>query len=107
MERQHGNFYLEDVSQRQVLVCQYQNCLARGSAQVLAAFQAHPVPEAHVQASGCLGQCNMGPNVRVLPDEVWYCRVQPQDVPTVVAEHLQTGHLVEPLLHPRFHPKIV
>nr|WP_290221421.1 (2Fe-2S) ferredoxin domain-containing protein [Trichocoleus desertorum] len=99
---------MEDAAgQRQVLVCQYQNCLARGSAQVLAAFQAHLVPEADIQATGCLGQCNMGPNVRVVPDEVWYCRVQPSDVPTVVKEHLQSGHAVEPLLHPRFHPKRV
>jgi len=96
---------LEDASQRQVLVCQYQNCLARGSAEVLAAFQAHPVPEAKIEASGCLGQCNLGPNVRVLPDEVWYCRVQAEDVPAIVAEHLQAGQAVERLLHPRFHAK--
>ncbi|MBD2122727.1 ferredoxin [Trichocoleus sp. FACHB-262] len=97
---------MEDpAGQRQVLVCQYQNCLARGSAQVLAAFQSQPVPDASISASGCLGQCNMGPNVRVVPDEVWYCRVQPSDVPAVVEEHLQAGHAVESLLHPRFHPK--
>ncbi|HEY9860101.1 MAG TPA: (2Fe-2S) ferredoxin domain-containing protein [Candidatus Obscuribacterales bacterium] len=93
--------------QRQVLVCQYQNCLARGSAEVLAAFQAHPVSDTSIHASACLGQCNMGPNVRVVPDEVWYCRVQARDVPTVIEDHLQAGYAVEPLLHPRFHPKSV
>lgn len=90
---------------RQVLVCQYINCLGNGSAEVLAAFSALAIPGIVVIGSECQGQCNMGPTVRVLPDEIWYCRVKPQDVPEIVEQHLQQGKPVDRLLHPRFHPK--
>lgn len=90
---------------RQVLVCQYVNCCANGSAKVLAAFMNDPVPGVVVTGSECQGQCNMGPTVRVLPDETWYCRVKPEDVPEVVEQHLKQGKPVERLLHPRFHSR--
>lgn len=90
---------------RQVLVCQYTNCHTNGSEPVLAAFQAQNIPGVTVVASGCQGQCNMGPTVRILPDDIWYCRVKPEDVPAIVSQHLQAGNPVERLLHPRLHPQ--
>lgn len=86
---------------KQVLVCQYQNCRAQGSAEVLAAFLCHPVAGIEVVGSECQGQCNMGATVRVLQDEVWYCRVKPQDVSEIVQNHLQQDQRVQRLLHPR------
>ncbi|HEY9656673.1 MAG TPA: (2Fe-2S) ferredoxin domain-containing protein [Crinalium sp.] len=91
-------------SGRQILVCQYTNCLANGSAAVLAAFQAASVPGAMVIGCDCQGQCNMGATVRVLPDDIWYCRVKPEDVRAIVEQHLKQGKPVAALLHPRFHP---
>jgi (2Fe-2S) ferredoxin len=90
---------------RQVLVCQYVNCCGNGSADVLAALTDHPVPGVTVTESECQGQCNLGPTVRVLPDETWYCRVKPEDVSEIVEQHLKQGKPVDRLLHPRFHPK--
>jgi (2Fe-2S) ferredoxin len=92
-------------AKRQVLICQYINCQRNGSADVLAAFQSRPVSNVEIVASECLGQCNMGATVRVLPDEVWYCRVKPGDVALICDQHLVGEHPVEQLLHPRFHPK--
>lgn len=92
-------------SNRQVLVCQYVNCCANGAKAVLEAFQAYSAQGVVVQAVGCQGQCNMGPTVRVLPDEIWYCRVQPADVPEIVEQHLKQGQPVDRLLHPRMHPR--
>lgn len=86
-----------------VLVCQHQSCLRNGSAAVLAAFEAEQIPGVVVQASGCQGQCNMGPTVRVVPEEIWYCRVKPIDVPIIVEQHLKGGKPVEALLNPRIH----
>ncbi len=93
-------------SGRQILVCQYTDCLANSSAAVLAAFQAASVPGAMVIGCGCQGQCNMGATVRVLPDDTWYSRVKPDDVRTIVEQHLKQGKPVTALLHPRFHPQI-
>ena len=92
-------------SAQEVLVCQYDNCLNNGSAEVLAAFAENPVAGVVVSGCGCQGQCNMGPTVRVLPSNHWYCRVQPEDVSAIVEQHLKAGNPVSALLHPRLHPQ--
>jgi (2Fe-2S) ferredoxin len=87
---------------RQVWVCQYTNCRENGSTALLTAFK-----ELAADATGspCQGQCNLGPTVRILPDGIWYYRVQPADVPEIVATHLQQGQPIDRLLNPRLHPK--
>ncbi len=90
---------------REVLVCQHTSCCQNGAAAVLDAFLVQAVPDVTITASECQGQCNMGPTVRVLPDEIWYCRVKPEDVPAIAEQHLQQDRPVERLLHPRLHPR--
>ncbi len=92
-------------NERCVQVCLNRTCKKQGAAKVLAAFQAKPVPGATIVASGCLGQCGSGPMVLVLPELVWYCGVQPSEVPRVVEQHLQGGHIIVKMLYHRFHPK--
>ncbi len=88
---------------RCVLVCEYKSCCAAGSAAVLAAFQEAELSGFTVVAAECQGQCSSGPTVRILPEETWYCRVQPSDVPIIVEQHLKGGKRVEAKLHPRIH----
>jgi (2Fe-2S) ferredoxin len=88
---------------RQVFICQYRNCLANGSAAVLAEFLAQSLANVEVIASECQGQCNIGATVRVLPDEIWYSRVKPADVLEITQQHLKAGHPVKALLNPRLH----
>lgn len=90
---------------RFVGVCQNRSCLRSGSDRVLAALQKHQSSSLMVAGSGCLGQCGSGPMVRVMPDNTWYCRVRPKDVPEIVTEHFQGNQPVKRLLHPRFHPQ--
>ncbi|MDK3155688.1 (2Fe-2S) ferredoxin domain-containing protein [Kamptonema cortianum] len=92
--------------ERQVLVCQHRTCQKNGSQAVLNAFQAAVSDRVEVVECGCQGQCSLSPTVRVLPDEIWYCRVQPSDIPEIVEQHLQQDRPVERLLHPRIHPRI-
>lgn len=89
--------------ERCVLVCQHKSCLAAGSAAVLAAFEAAELTEFQVKGTGCQGQCSSGPTVRIVPEETWYCRVKPSDVPIIVEQHLLGGKPVEAKLHPRIH----
>jgi (2Fe-2S) ferredoxin len=77
--------------------------MANGSAEVLAAFEASEVNGFKVIGTGCQGQCSSGPTVRIVPEETWYCRVQPSDVPVIVEQHLKGGKPVEEKLHPRIH----
>ncbi|HEY9738146.1 MAG TPA: (2Fe-2S) ferredoxin domain-containing protein [Trichocoleus sp.] len=90
---------------RFVGVCQNRSCLRSGSDRVLAALAKHQSAELMIAASGCLGQCGSGPMVKVMPDNTWYCRVRPKDVPAIVTEHFQNDRPVKRLLHPRFHPQ--
>lgn len=87
-----------------VTVCQHRSCARNGSEQVLAAFQQHSSERVMVSGCECQGQCGSGPTVRVMPADVWYCRVKPEDVATIVEQHLTAdGQPVGKLLNPRFH----
>jgi (2Fe-2S) ferredoxin len=90
-------------SARSVLVCHHKSCRKLGATQVFAAFQAHPVENVEIIASGCLGQCGNGVMVLVLPEEVWYWRVQPDEVAVLCDRHLQGGEPVRSMLYGKFH----
>lgn len=90
--------------QPSVIICQYRSCFANGSAEVLSAFESAPIPGIKVIGTPeCQGQCSSGPTVRVIPEETWYCRVKPSDIPIIVEEHLKGGKPVEAKLNPRIH----
>ena len=84
-----------------VLICQHTSCLAAGSAKVLEAFG--QVEGYEIMGSECLGQCSTGPTVRVIPEEIWYYRVQLEDVPLIINQHLKGGEPVAAKLNPRIH----
>lgn len=50
--------------------------------------------------SGCLDQCEHGPNVVVYPDGVWYGRVTLDDVDEIIESHIVNGKPVERLMLP-------
>lgn len=85
-----------------VFVCQHTSCLVAGSAAVLAAF-GEEVAGYKVVGCECLGQCSTSPTVRVTPEEIWYYRVQPEDVPLIIEQHLKGGTPVEAKMNPRIH----
>ncbi len=94
-------------SARSVLVCHHKSCRKLGAAKVLAAFQAHPVADVEVMVSGCLGQCGNGVMVLVLPEEVWYWRVQADEVAMLCDRHLKGGEPVQSMLYGKFHPTAI
>ena len=98
---------------RQVLVCTAKSCAANGSEAVLEAFKArlieedllfykgNPTGEVLCGHCGSVGFCAIGPAVLVYPDGVWYAHVTPEDVPEIIASHLQGGVPVERLVRKR------
>ncbi|MEZ2240727.1 ferredoxin [Microcoleus sp.] len=90
-------------SSRRVLVCQNRTCRKQGGAKVLAAFESLSPSEVAVVASSCLGQCGSGPMVLVMPEEVWYCAVCPEEVASVTERHLRGGEPVKAMLYRKFH----
>jgi len=77
---------------RTVLVCCGTGCKANGSACVADALRreiqqtgAQATVEVNVKETGCNGFCENGPIVTVMPDNICYYKVQPQDVPEIVS----------------------
>jgi NADP-reducing hydrogenase subunit HndC len=54
--------------------------------------------DVQVIKTGCFGLCNLGPVVKVLPDDVIYTKVKPDDAKEIVEEHVIKGRKVERLL---------
>ncbi|MEL6332917.1 MAG: (2Fe-2S) ferredoxin domain-containing protein, partial [Cyanobacteria bacterium J06626_26] len=104
MDKFPANHSTNQPPRRFIQVCQYRSCQRFNSAAVLKALKQHASPELMVAASSCLGQCGSGPTVRVVPDNVWYCRVRPQDADEICEQHINQGKPIKRLLHPRFHP---
>ena len=50
--------------------------------------------------SGCLDQCEHGPNLVVYPDAVWYGRVTLADVDEIIESHIVGGKPVERFVMP-------
>jgi (2Fe-2S) ferredoxin len=50
--------------------------------------------------SGCLDQCEHGPNIVVYPEAVWYGRVTLSDVDEIIESHIVGGKPVERLRIP-------
>ncbi len=52
------------------------------------------------QKAGCLDACELGPSIVIYPDNIWYGKVTPQDIPEIVKSHLMEGKPVERLRMP-------
>jgi len=79
-------------------------CGARGGPELLAALReavaGRPALwDVAVTGCECLGPCFDGPNVVVYPDGIWYAGAAPEDVPTIVDEHLAGGRPVARLVY--------
>lgn len=51
-------------------------------------------------SSGCMGPCNLGPNILVYPEGVMYTGVQRDDIKEIIESHLLADTPVERLLAP-------
>lgn len=82
-----------------VQICQKKNCCKRGGDQLWQAFEQKasgqpsdvPIKDAtqtfKLKATGCLGGCKHGPNLRIMPANVKYYHVQPADISGLLARH--------------------
>lgn len=50
--------------------------------------------------TGCLGPCGAGPSVLVYPDNIMYGKVTPEDVKTIIDQHLLLDQPLERLIVP-------
>lgn len=91
---------------RVILVCCDTGCLANGSYEVYQEFGkeiektgADAAVNAVIKATGCNGLCEKGPLVKIIPDDIFYCKVKPSDVEEIVRETILKNKVVERLLY--------
>jgi (2Fe-2S) ferredoxin len=56
--------------------------------------------EVRAQRAGCLDVCELGPAVVVYPDNIWYGKVQSEDIAEIVSSHIINKVPVKRLLIP-------
>lgn len=94
------------VVQKHVFVCTKQkpegiaDCAEKKGTDVFNALKAQiykmgKESEILVSESGCMGVCNFGPTVVVYPEAHWYTRVQADEIPKIIEEHLIGGTPVD------------
>jgi NADH:ubiquinone oxidoreductase subunit F (NADH-binding)/(2Fe-2S) ferredoxin/Pyruvate/2-oxoacid:ferredoxin oxidoreductase delta subunit len=82
-----------------VLVCAGTGCVSCGAFGLREAFEKEVARrglagEVLIVATGCNGFCEKGPIVLVQPDNVFYQKLTPADIPYLVEEHLLKGRPV-------------
>jgi NADH-quinone oxidoreductase subunit F len=87
-----------------VFVCGGTGCRASESETLREPFEealreAGLSEQVELRYSGCRGLCECGPLVTIMPQQVFYQRVQPEDVAEIVRETLIGGTPVERLLY--------
>ena len=87
-----------------VLICGGTGCTSSGSQSIQKAFtdaiEANGLTEeVKLVQTGCFGLCALGPVVIIHPDGTFYSRVEVEDVPEIVSEHLLKGRIVERLVY--------
>jgi len=100
---------------RRIILCAGTGCLSAGALAVRDALKValtqaqlpvaiemktEPPHDAHyLGTSGCQGFCQQGPLVSVLPDNLLYCKVKPEDAAEIVATTIVGRQSVERLLY--------
>jgi len=87
-----------------VLICGGTGCTASGSEVVRKAVEEEILrrgldKEVRLVQTGCRGFCAMGPVIMIYPEGIFYCQVEPEDVPLLVEETLVKGRVVERLAY--------
>ena len=87
-----------------VLVCGGTGCTSSHSQEIINALEKEIAAngladEVKVVKTGCFGLCALGPIMIVYPEGCFYSRVQEEDIPEIVSEHLLKGRIVTRLLY--------
>ncbi len=87
-----------------ITVCNGTGCQAYGSKSILAAFQDEVKKQklsakVEIKTIGCPGFCERGTLVVIKPQDIFYQRVRPKDVPEILSETVGKGNIVSRLLY--------
>ncbi|MDE6833662.1 MAG: NADH-quinone oxidoreductase subunit NuoF [Ruminococcus sp.] len=100
--RTHGNAHSK--YEKHVLVCGGTGCTSSGSPKVIEKleqeFEAKGLTDKiQIVKTGCFGLCELGPIMIVYPEGTFYSRVNIDEIPRIVDEHLIGGNPVREFLY--------
>ncbi len=90
--------------QKDILVCGGTGCHASASQELMANLAdgikaAGLENDCKIIQTGCFGFCAQGPIVKIMPDNVFYVQVTPEDAKEIVEQHLVGHKIIERLLY--------
>lgn len=93
-----------DSNKPQVAICAGTGCIGLGARKVISSFREELLrrgleKDIEVKETGCPGFCEKGTIVVIYPEEIYYLKVQPDDVPEIVEETLIGNKLIDRLLY--------
>jgi (2Fe-2S) ferredoxin len=71
-----------------VIVCRGRSCRKYQAESVWENFAKNLPPNVELMSVPCLGQCGNGSMVVIEPDQIWYSQVHPDEVNTVIEQHI-------------------
>jgi NADH-quinone oxidoreductase subunit F len=104
---------------RKIVLCTGTGCIANGALELTKAFERElaasgfqvvqdfeklpeikePKEGAYLSKSGCQGFCQMGPLVSIMPEDILYTKVKPENVRDIVERTLRDGEVIQELLY--------
>lgn len=95
---------VEAVQERHILVCGGPGCKASKSDEINEELnkeiqRLNIGDKIKVVNTGCFGFCSEGPVMEIVPDNVFYVRVKPEDVKEIIESHIMQDKVVERLLY--------
>jgi len=94
----------KDPEKPAIAICSGAGCHGLGKGGVIRAFveeiEKHGLAgTVDIRATGCHGMCEQGPNVVIYPEEIYYVKVTPEDVPEIVKQTVQGKKVVDRLVY--------
>ena len=88
---------------KRILICAGTGCVSSGANKVIDALHKQVEERGlkdsvRIDITGCHGFCEQGPLVIIEPKDIFYCRVEEEDVPDIVEKSLVNDEVVEKLL---------
>jgi NADP-reducing hydrogenase subunit HndC len=89
--------------QMEVMVCRSTGCESIKAKRVLDQLKKAVTSKGldhkiRIAQTGCFGFCEKGPIVKILPENIYYVMVKPEDVDEIVEKHFVKGDVIESML---------
>ncbi|MFH0730590.1 MAG: NAD(P)H-dependent oxidoreductase subunit E, partial [Pseudomonadota bacterium] len=87
-----------------IAICAGTGCLGLGNDRVNSAFEEELKKQSlettvDLRVTGCHGFCEQGPNVAIYPEEIYYIKVTPKDVPEIVSQTVLGKKVIDRLVY--------